>query len=90
MSDILHTFLRYAYVMHYVDVIPPDLHSEAFEELRRLSDQLYTDMDMIPKCLFNYPFFGKYCPFLKRKWFIRVRKIWSRRQTGWTSSMKIN
>jgi hypothetical protein len=45
--------------MHYVDVIPPDLHSEAFEELRRLSDQLYTDMTMIPKCLFNYSFFGK-------------------------------
>ena len=59
MSEILHSFLRYAYVMHYVDVIPLDLHSEAFEELRRLSDQLYTDMDMIPKCLFNYPFFGK-------------------------------
>ncbi len=59
MSDILHSFLRYTYVMHYVDVIPPDLHSEAFEELRRLSDQLYTDMAMIPKCLFNYPFFGK-------------------------------
>ncbi len=59
MSEILHSFLRYAYVMHYVDVIPPDLHSEAFEELRRLSDQLYTDMAMIPKCLFNYPFFGK-------------------------------
>ncbi len=59
MSDILHSILRYTYVMHYVDVIPPDLHSEAFEELRRLSDQLYTDMAMIPKCLFNYPFFGK-------------------------------
>lgn len=59
MSDILHTFLRYAYVMHYVDVIPPDLHSEAFEELRRLSDQLYTDMAMIPKYLFSYSFFGK-------------------------------
>jgi len=59
MSNILHSFLRYTYVMHYVDVIPPDLHSEAFEELRRLSDQLYTDMAMIPKCLFNYPFFGK-------------------------------
>jgi hypothetical protein len=59
MSDILHSFLRYTYVMHYVDVIPPDLHSEAFEELRRLSDQLYTDMTMIPKCLFNYSFFGK-------------------------------
>lgn len=36
MSDILHSFLRYTYVMHYVDVIPLDLHSEAFEELRRL------------------------------------------------------
>ena len=52
MSDILHAFLRYAYVMHYVDIIPPDLHSEAFEELRRLSDQLYTDMDYDTKMSF--------------------------------------
>lgn len=59
MADILRTFLRYAYVMHYVDVIPPDLHSEVFEKLRRLSAQLYTDMSTIPKCLFNYPIFGK-------------------------------
>ena len=59
MADILRTFIRYAYVMHYVDVIPPDLHSEVFEKVRRLSAQLYTDMSTIPKCLFNYPIFGK-------------------------------
>jgi hypothetical protein len=59
MADILHTFSRYTYVIHYVDVIPPDLHSEIYETLRRNSNQLYTDMSLMPKCFFNFPYFGK-------------------------------
>jgi len=27
MADILHTFSRYTYMIHYIDVISPDLHS---------------------------------------------------------------
>ena len=59
MADILHTFVRYAYVIHYVDVVPSDLHSEVFEKLRRLSGELYDDVALIPKCIFRYPFFRK-------------------------------
>jgi len=59
MADILHTFVRYAYVIHYVDVVPSDLHSEVFEKTRRLSGELYADMALIPKCLFKYSFFRK-------------------------------
>ena len=59
MADILHTFARYTYVIHYADVIPPDLHSEVYEKLRQLSNQLYEDMSLIPKFFFNYPYFSK-------------------------------
>lgn len=59
MADILRTFSRYTYVIHYVDVIPPDLHSEVFEKLRRLSDQLYADISLMPKWVFNFPLLGK-------------------------------
>ena len=59
MADILHTFSRYTYVIHYVDVIPPDLHSEVYEKLRRHSNQLYADMSLIPSWFFNFPYFGK-------------------------------
>ena len=59
MADILHTFVRYTHVIHYADVIPPDLHSEVYEKLRQLSNQLYEDMSLIPKCFFNYPSFSK-------------------------------
>jgi len=59
MADILHTFSHYTYVIHYVDVIPPDLHSEVYEKLRRHSNQLYADMSLIPGWFFNFPYFGK-------------------------------
>lgn len=59
MADILRTFSRYTYVIHYEDVIPPDLHSVVFEKLRQLADQLYTDMSLIPKCFFNFSCFSK-------------------------------
>jgi len=58
-SDILHTFSRYTYVIQYVDVIRPDLHSEVYETLRRYSNQLYTDMSLMTKMFFNFPCFGK-------------------------------
>lgn len=59
MADILCTFSRYTNVIHYADVIPPDLHSEAYEKLRRLSNQLYDDMSLISKWFFNFPYFSR-------------------------------
>lgn len=59
IADILHIFVGYTYVIHYVDTVPPDLHSEVFEKLRRLSGELYADMALIPKCFFKYSFFRK-------------------------------
>jgi len=59
MADILRTFSRYTYVIHYADEIPPDLHSEVYEKLRQHSNQLYADMSLIPHYFFNFPYFGK-------------------------------
>ena len=54
MADILHPFVRYTYAIHYVDTVPPDLHSEVFEKLRRLSGELYADMALIPNWIHWY------------------------------------
>jgi hypothetical protein len=75
MADILHTFSRYTYVIHYVDVIPPDLHSEVYEKLRRHSNQLYLDMSLIPAVFLIFPTLVKYFPYRKKKWFIKVPGI---------------
>ena len=75
MADILCTFSRYTNIIHYADVIPPDLHSEAYEKLRRLSNQLYDDMSLIPKWFFNFPTLVEYFPYQKKKWFIKAPEI---------------